>query len=112
MKVIEIHRINDFTNHDAIFFTEEGIIVDQFTQSPLINFLSVTKKLSLDLNAIYLDGHVLIILCRLSLNAKFTKQFSAYPAKSFLTTIEENIQKQSKLTPTLSNSFFLSLQSF
>ena len=94
MKVIETHQLNYFTNHDALFFTEDGIIVDQFTQSPLMNFLSVTKKLSLGLNAIYLDGHVLIVSCRLSLNAKFTKQFSVYPAKGFLTTIEENIQRQ------------------
>ncbi len=68
MKVIETHQLNDFTNHDALFFTEDGIIVDQFTQSPLMNFLSVTKKLSLGLNAIYLDGHVLLSISLLSLH--------------------------------------------
>lgn len=94
MKVIEIHQINDFINHDAIFFTEEGIIVKQMTQSPLINFLHLTQKLSMDFNTIYLDGHVLIVSCQLSLNAEFKKEFSIYPAKFFLTTTKENIQKQ------------------
>ena len=92
MKVIEIHQLNDFKNHDAIFFTEEGIIVNQLTQSPFMNFLSTTKKLNIDLNAIYLDGKVLIVSCQLSLSAKFTKQFSVYPAKSFLTTTKDPIQ--------------------
>ena len=94
MKTIEIHQLNDFRDHDAIFFTEEGIIVDQFTQSPLINFSKITKKLSLTLKTIYLDNHILIVSCKLSLKTSFKKQFSIYPAKTFLTTTEENLQKK------------------
>lgn len=93
MKVIDIHKLKDFEQHDAIFFTEEGIIVNQFTQSPFMSF-STFKKLEIDVKAVYLDGHTLIVSCQFSSCINHSGQFSIYPAKTFLTITPANTQER------------------
>lgn len=92
MKSIDIHQFNEFKNHDAIFFTEEGIIVDQVTQSPFINFLETSKKGGMHINAVYLDEDMLIVSCRLSSTIKLANQFHIYSPRNFLAIAKENIQ--------------------
>jgi NAD+ diphosphatase len=94
MKIININQFNEFANYHAIFFTEEGIIIDQRTQSPFMNFLETSKKLEIHITAIYMDGSILIVSCDLPANIPLINQFNIYPVKNFLAIAQENIQGQ------------------
>ena len=94
MNIIESNQFNNFAEYNAIFFTKEGILVDHLTQSPFMGFLSTTKKLGIAIDAVYLDGPILIVLCNFFSNPHLQNQFGVYHTKSFLTTTKEDIQCQ------------------
>ena len=97
MKIIEIHQLSDFADHNAMFFINEGIIVDCITSSPLMHFSSAVTKLGINsIDIVYLDNNILVIQCQFSLQTKqlFKNHFHVYSAKSFLTKTNEKIQHQ------------------
>lgn len=94
MKIIETYQINNFKNHDAIFFTEDGVVVDKFTHSPFIDFLETIKRLKIELHEVFLDGNTIIVSCNFSVNNEFIEKFTIYKPKSFITIADQNIQRQ------------------
>ncbi len=64
MKIIEIERLSVFLEYSAIFFTNEGIIVDSYTSSPIMHFGTIVEKLALKINIVYLDEGMLIVVCQ------------------------------------------------
>lgn len=91
MKIIETHQLNDYAEHDTLFFTKEGIIVDCRINSPFLHFSNTVKQLGITINAAYLDNSVLIVQCQL-FNQINENQFQIYPTKNFLSVTSEHIQ--------------------
>lgn len=94
MKRIEIHQFNNLQQHDAIFFTKEGIIVDKLSGSPFMGFYSTTQKLKININEVYLDATILIVACELCASDKISDEFTVVPPKNFLTTAKQETHHQ------------------
>jgi NAD+ diphosphatase len=56
-----------YAMHTAIFFTDEGVLLDLQNCSPLLCFTDTVKKLEPTIKSVYLDGSVLFIYCNVCL---------------------------------------------
>lgn len=97
MKVIIKDLLSkDYAEHFAMFFTDDGVVVDSQTSSPVVQFAKTVKYLELVVNDVYLDDSVLIIKCQSTLTPEqmLKKGFYIDNAKSFLAvTHEQEIQQ-------------------
>ncbi len=96
MKRIATHQLNEFAEHDAVYFTEAGIIVDALTASPLLPFSRTVETLGINIEAVYLDNTVLVVQGQLPCSDHITikDSFRVCPAKGFLTETNPHIQQQ------------------
>jgi len=97
MKVIATDLLNkNGAEHFAIFFTDDGIVVDCQTSSPLVHFTETVKQLDLVVNAAYLDNSILVIKCHTPCTSEqvLKNGFHIHNAKTFLaSTDEEKVQR-------------------
>jgi NAD+ diphosphatase len=95
MKIIEANRISDFAEHEALFFLNDGILVDCLSASPLLQFAKTARELEVIINRVFLDGKIVIVQCQssLQLNQTYNNQFRLCPTKCFLTELDKEIQQ-------------------
>ncbi len=86
MQALEISLLEQYANYSAVLFTDQGIVVDAKTFSPLVPFAATVTQLGLGLTSAYLDNNTLVAKCYNSFTAEqLLKQgFLIYPAKDFL----------------------------
>ena len=86
MQALEISLLEQYANYSALLFTDEGIVVDAQTFSPIVLFTATVKQLGLGLHSAYLDNSTLVVKCYNTLTPeKMLKQgFLIHPAKDFL----------------------------
>ena len=61
MDVIEKNILSTgYAEHFAIFFTDDGVIVDCETSSPLLQFAKTVKNLELIISSAYLDKSIIL----------------------------------------------------
>ena len=96
MKIIEAKKFSNFVEYSAIFFTNDGIIIDCLTSSAIMNFQAMAEKLKMKIDVAYLDETMLIVLCQdlIELDQSFKNQFHIHPTKDFLTQIDNKTQQQ------------------
>lgn len=85
-----------YTSYPAIFFTEEGILVEFKSCSPLLCFTDTVEKLELNINSAYLDGSVLFVCVNISLSFEkiINNGFQILDPKIFLNSVDkEEIQQ-------------------
>lgn len=94
MKIIEAHELGRFSQHNALFFTKEGLIVDS-QASPFIPVAKALGKLVLAIHAVYLDNGTLIIHTNSSPSDFVSqKEFHIMPLRAVLTEATPVIQQQ------------------
>ncbi|MBY0293650.1 MAG: NAD(+) diphosphatase [Alphaproteobacteria bacterium] len=92
MDVIEKNILSTvYAEYFAIFFTDDGVIVDCQTSSPLLHFAKTVKKLELIISSAYLDKSIIFVKCHRILTFKQIKNngFHIYNEKSFFNSIKE-----------------------
>ena len=97
MKTIETELFGkDYAEYSAIFFTDDGIIVESKTSSPVLQYTKTINQLELLIETVYLDNSILIVKCQssLTLDQVLNNGFYIQNAKTFLgLTNQEEIQK-------------------
>lgn len=97
MKVIATDLLTkNYAEHFAIFFTDDGIVVDCQTSCSVVQFAKTVKQLELVVTAAYLDGSILVIKCQspLTFDQALKNGFHIHNAKTFLaSTGDEEIQR-------------------
>lgn len=80
----------------ALFFTEEGIVVDRASKLPLLPCLETIQKLNLTIEACQLDNNLIIIKGKSDLihRDKPYEQFEVYALKSYLAGAQPDLQMQ------------------
>ncbi len=90
MKVIEpALAAQDFPKHSALFFTEDGIIIERQNASPLMLFEQTAKRLKLIVQSVYLDKSILVVKCQNSLTSEemLSSGFHISHIKTFLASL-------------------------
>lgn len=92
MDVIEKNILSTgYAEHFAIFFTDDGVIVDCETSSPLLQFAKTVKNLELIISSAYLDKSIIFAKCHS--NLPFTqiinKGFHIYNEKAFVNSTKK-----------------------
>jgi NAD+ diphosphatase len=97
MKAIATDLLSkNYADHHAIFFIDEGLVVDSHTSSPIVPFAKIVNHLELTLRHVYLDDSLLIVTCQSALtpDQMLKKGFHIHDPKSFLAlTSEEEIRR-------------------
>ena len=97
MDVIEKNILSTgYAEYFAIFFTDDGVIVDCQTSSPLLHFAKTVKNLELVISSAYLDDTIIFAKCHSNLPFSQIENngFYLYNEKVFLNlTKEEEIQR-------------------
>lgn len=97
MKLITKNLLStNYAEHFSLFFTNEGIIVNSQTSSPILRFSKTVKQLKLIVNEAYLDGSNLIINCHSALtpDQMLKEKFYIDNAKSFLAATNDTALEQ------------------
>jgi NAD+ diphosphatase len=86
MKALEISLLEQYANYSAVLFSDEGIIVNTKTSSPLVPLASTLQQLDWVARSAYLDNNTLVVKCyNTSTAEQILKQgFLIHPAKDFL----------------------------
>lgn len=95
MEVIETGLLaTHYTDHQALFFLEEGIFVDAQTASPLLSFGKTVHSLDLVVERAYLSDSTLMLRCQssLPLDQIVENGFDIHNPKALLTFPDEKIQ--------------------
>lgn len=92
MKTISLQKLRPYRHHLALFFTPEGILVEEKTRSPFIPFSHAEGYF--EVQHVFLDeGAFLIVQGQLrSLHPPLP--FRSFPAKTFLTEADEHTQSK------------------
>lgn len=97
MKVITKDFLSkDYAEHSALFFTDDGIIIDSQTSSPVVQFAKTIRELGLVVTEAYLDDSLLVINCQNSLTPDqlLTKGFYLDNVKSCLSSTNDAVLQQ------------------
>lgn len=97
MKIVEKKEFNDFVKHDAMFFTNDGVIIDCRINSPVMKFKQSLDALDIEISRVYLDKNLLFVRSNLpttSTHSVLGKDFRICPVKSFLRETSENTINQ------------------
>jgi NADH pyrophosphatase NudC (nudix superfamily) len=89
MKIIKNEELEVYSSKSAIFLTNDSVIVDNFEETPLVNFVNVSTEIVADITNIYLYQDLLIILCK---EVVPTQRFGQYNIKSYLNISSIKIQ--------------------
>ncbi|MBX9621501.1 MAG: NAD(+) diphosphatase [Alphaproteobacteria bacterium] len=86
----------NYAEHFALFFTDDGIIVNSQTSSPILRFAETVNQLKLVVNEAYLDDSSLIINCRSTLtpDQMLTERAYINNVKSFLAATNDTVLGQ------------------
>lgn len=90
MKKIEGHELAQLTKHTGLFFTQEGIMIDPDTASPLISVEKALTISNLTIHTVYLDATILIVQCDLSSHS----EFRVIPIRTALAEAASTMQHQ------------------
>jgi NAD+ diphosphatase len=96
MKVVEPAWLDqDYAEHNAIFFLDNGIILNGRSSSPIMPCAATLAVLGIKVKAAYLDGQILLIQCQdtLSYNLILTNEFLVQNIKTFLSTTTQDMQR-------------------
>lgn len=91
--------VKDYPEHSALFFTDDGIIVNSQTSSPVVEFAKTIRELELGVDEAYLDDPLLIIKCQSALtpDQMLQKGFYLENVKAFLSLTPDTALQQSIL---------------
>ncbi len=78
-----------YLEHSAVFITDDNVLIDYQTSSPLLPFGETTNTLNLKIESFYLDHSILFVRCQISLQMTkiVNKRFQILNAKSLLNSI-------------------------
>jgi NAD+ diphosphatase len=97
MKIITKDLLSkNYAEHSALFFTNEGIIIDSQTSSPLLGFGKTARELELVIHETYLEDSLLIINCQSTLTPEqmVKKGFYLNNVKLCLASIDDPALQQ------------------
>lgn len=89
----------NYAEHFALFFMDDGIIVNSQTSSPTLQFAETVNQLKLVVNEAYLDDSILIINCHSTLtpDQMLKERFYIDNVKSFLAATHDTVLGQRTL---------------
>lgn len=92
MNEIEKNILNTgYANHFALFFTDDGLIIERQAASPTLHFQKTVQTLKLIITSVYLDHSLLFVKCEspLTFDQILNEGFQIHNAKSFLNSTHE-----------------------